>query len=339
MRGVRASRIVSALASLLLCAAASASDFAWESGSNGLDVSRPLQAGEPSGIVTAPERTSLGDPVGDFVGPSTPAHDLVFVNVQNDGASLVVLLGFDGPVGPSDAPGTHQLFGFIDFDLDRDPATGGQSHVDFYSTVVSGMGVDAYVDFSIIDSTAGTIDVYRGSGMVLNVGVGSLRFYETGVLVEVPLELLGLEAGDMADVATVIGPGGGPSDVAPNGGHLTSSDELVRLNQDRFWVSVDFQGHSGPPGVGHLVAGRSEDSAIFWFFQPDNWEVMVKVLDACGVNGHYWVFAAATTDVEYNLTVWDLYTGQASSYFNPLGQAAPAVTDTAAFATCGAAPP
>ena len=62
--------------------------------------------------------------------------------------------------------------------------------------------------------------------------------------------------------------------------------------------------------------------------------MLVKVLNACGLNQHYWVFSAATTNVEYTLTVTDTQTGDKKTYFNPLGTAAPAVTDTSAFATC-----
>ncbi|MCP4658010.1 MAG: hypothetical protein GY856_21585 [bacterium] len=78
----------------------------------------------------------------------------------------------------------------------------------------------------------------------------------------------------------------------------------------------------------------SDDSGLFWFFDPDNWEMLVKVLDACGLNGRYWVFAAATTNVEYTLRVVDTETDSVVEYHNPLGTASPAITDTSAFATC-----
>ena len=48
----------------------------------------------------------------------------------------------------------------------------------------------------------------------------------------------------------------------------------------------------------------------------------------------FWVFYAATTDVGFTVTVTDLLTGTSKTYANPLGQAADAVTDTSAFATC-----
>jgi hypothetical protein len=82
---------------------------------------------------------------------------------------------------------------------------------------------------------------------------------------------------------------------------------------------------------------RSDDSVLFWFFAPDNWELQVKVLDACAVNGYLWVFYAATTDVEFELRVF----GRGSqnftnpvlrrTYGNEQGRPADAVTDTAAF--------
>ena len=33
--------------------------------------------------------------------------------------------------------------------------------------------------------------------------------------------------------------------------------------------------------------------------------MLIKVINGCGLNQRYWVYAAATTDVEYQLTVTD----------------------------------
>jgi hypothetical protein len=106
------------------------------------------------------------------------------------------------------------------------------------------------------------------------------------------------------------------------------------LGADRFAVDVDWRGFDGGSGTGRPVAlaTASEDSSVLWFFDPDNWELLVKVLDACGVNGYRWVFAAATTNVEYTLRVTDLSTGQRQTYSNPLGERSAAITDTRAFA-------
>jgi hypothetical protein len=72
-------------------------------------------------------------------------------------------------------------------------------------------------------------------------------------------------------------------------------------------------------------------SGLFWFFTPDNWEMLVKVLDGCALNGSYWVYFGATTDVGFTLRVTDLVSGEVASYENALGRAADTVADTAAL--------
>jgi hypothetical protein len=101
------------------------------------------------------------------------------------------------------------------------------------------------------------------------------------------------------------------------------------LNEDQFRVDIDRA--SGESET--LVESPIVADGPFYFFTPDNWEVLVKVLDGCAFNGHFWIFAAAATDVEYTLTVTDTQAG-AMTYADPLGQNAPAVVDTQAFAGC-----
>ena len=43
--------------------------------------------------------------------------------------------------------------------------------------------------------------------------------------------------------------------------------------------------------------GLSENAGAFWFFTPNNVEVVIKILDGRPVNGHFWVFGAALTNV------------------------------------------
>jgi poly(3-hydroxybutyrate) depolymerase len=107
------------------------------------------------------------------------------------------------------------------------------------------------------------------------------------------------------------------------------------LQQGRYRIGLTWQDASGRTGVGSPVPGAvSPDSAVLWFFDPTNWEMLVKVLDGCGLNQRVWVFAAATTDVAYTLTVTDTITGNFKTYQNPAGHAAAAITDTDAFASC-----
>ncbi len=47
----------------------------------------------------------------------------------------------------------------------------------------------------------------------------------------------------------------------------------------------------------------SQQSAILYFFDRNNAEVLIKVLDGCALNGHRWVFVAPVTTLAFNLTV------------------------------------
>lgn len=106
------------------------------------------------------------------------------------------------------------------------------------------------------------------------------------------------------------------------------------LNRGRFRVEVDWRSFDDQGGAGQVVPFAAGDSGAFWFFGLNNWEILVKVLDGCRVNGHFWVFAAGSTNLEYTIRVTDTATGSPKEYFNPLGRASAAITDTRAFATC-----
>ena len=106
------------------------------------------------------------------------------------------------------------------------------------------------------------------------------------------------------------------------------------LNSERFKVEVEWENIAGEAGPGRVLPFGSDDSGLFWFFNETNWEMLVKVLNGCAINNRYWVFAAATTDVKFTLTITDTDNGTVRRYFNPQGSASEAVTDTEAFATC-----
>ncbi|MES1244815.1 MAG: alpha/beta hydrolase [Acidobacteriota bacterium] len=109
---------------------------------------------------------------------------------------------------------------------------------------------------------------------------------------------------------------------------------VLCLGGGRFRVEVAWKDFQGNTGQGSVVPGASDTSGLFWFFAPDNWELLVKVLDGCTLNGHHWVFSSATTTVQYTLKVTDTRTGQVATWTNPLGGSPPAVTDTKALDGC-----
>ena len=116
---------------------------------------------------------------------------------------------------------------------------------------------------------------------------------------------------------------------------LADGDTLC-LHHNRFRAEVTWTNYAGASGSGKAVPFTA-DSGLFWFFGPGNLEMLIKIVDGCALNERYWVYAGATTDVEYTLTVTDTWTDVAREYSNTLGHRAPAITDSGAFATCGAA--
>jgi len=110
---------------------------------------------------------------------------------------------------------------------------------------------------------------------------------------------------------------------------------ILCLNQGRFRVEADWATSQGTRGQGRAV-GLTDDTGYFWFFHPDNVEVVLKVLDACSFTDRFWVFAGGLTNVDVEITVTDTETGDFQIYHNPQSTPFEPIQDTDAFATCGA---
>lgn len=108
--------------------------------------------------------------------------------------------------------------------------------------------------------------------------------------------------------------------------------ETLCLNGDRFQVSMRWDTQKDSDDA--VGVRETDDSGMFWFFRPSNLEVLVKVLDGCAVNDHYWVFFSATTNVGFDLQVTDTLAGLTKTYANKNLDPAQPVLDTAAFMTC-----
>ena len=106
----------------------------------------------------------------------------------------------------------------------------------------------------------------------------------------------------------------------------------------RFRVTVTYAtaqsgGKSGSGQAINLSSLGVNQGGLFWFFDPANPELLIKVLNGCPVNQHFWVFYSAGTNVGLNVTVTDTTTGYSKTYTNPDLTAAPPVQDTNAL-TC-----
>jgi ELWxxDGT repeat protein len=118
-------------------------------------------------------------------------------------------------------------------------------------------------------------------------------------------------------------------DAAAATGTCVPSPARLCLNGGRFAVEASWKDFTNRTGSGTAVA-LTADTGYFWFFDASNVETALKVLDGTSLNGHFWVFYGALSNVEYTLTVTDTVTGKVKTYRNPKGQFA-SVADTSAF--------
>ena len=79
-------------------------------------------------------------------------------------------------------------------------------------------------------------------------------------------------------------------------GACEADAETLCLQDSRYAVGVDWWTADGESGAGSVVHAGTNDSGLFTFFNRENWEVLIKVLDGCALNGHVWVYGASTTD-------------------------------------------
>lgn len=155
----------------------------------------------------------------------------------------------------------------------------------------------------------------------------------------------GVEEASESFGVTLSAPTGGAGLGSPSSATVSIADDdfpsecvadatTLCLNQGRFRVRVqwtDFQGGTGPAQALPYTA----DSGFFYFFGPDNLEILIKVLNACDPPfERYWVFFAVASNVAYTIEVVDTQAGAVKVYTNPAGVYAPATGDTDAFATC-----
>jgi streptogramin lyase len=104
----------------------------------------------------------------------------------------------------------------------------------------------------------------------------------------------------------------------------------------RFAVEVEYEttlggGLAGSASAIPLSSIGIDKGGVFYFSNPANPEMLAKVLNACAINGRYWVFLSAGTNFGLTTTVTDTITGSVKEYTNPDRTAAVPVQDVRAF--------
>ena len=115
-------------------------------------------------------------------------------------------------------------------------------------------------------------------------------------------------------------------------GRLPAGRRHLCLVGGRFQVSANWTRPNGSSGTGTAVT-LTDGSGYFWFFDPTNTEMVVKVLNGCAINNAYWVFAAGLTNVQVNWQVLDTQTGVSYTQVNTQGTPFAPIQATSAFPT------
>lgn len=106
-----------------------------------------------------------GDTINPAASPTGRATDLVGVSGQVDAVYVVITLTFAQPVQPWSSGAATALDGFVDFDMDENPATGIPGAVDEYGGT-SGVGAEAYL--SLRDNGQHELAVVHVSGSTVH---------------------------------------------------------------------------------------------------------------------------------------------------------------------------
>jgi polysaccharide biosynthesis protein PslG len=161
----------------------------------------------------------------------------------------------------------------------------------------------------VTDGATGAVKTYHNPAGTLCGRGDTSAFADSGG------KLLGADSG-MAGAAL--------EDLLPASVAVTAAAPCVPTAQDlcllggRFRVNVRWQTLQGLSGAGQATP-VSDQAGTFWFFSPQNLELVVKVLDGRSISGKFWVFYGALSDVAYTITVTDTVTGSTKTYRNRQG--------------------
>lgn len=222
---------------------------------------------------------------------------------------------FDGPVIGAPQVVTIELPGVSSeqaaiFDFGGAPVTPGDTIA--FTQDIQGIGVSGYVYFDVGSGTCpGVFETFDTSPPL-----SSVRRDQVGIFIT-----------EQTPVTS-----------------CTPSDTVMCIDDEpgdhRYKVTASFHtvqggGVSGDGQEIPLAPLGIDHGGTFWFFDPTNPEVLIKLVDGCTVNGRWWVFLSAGTNVGFSVTITDtLFGGGTKTYTNADLHAAVPVQDTKALGGC-----
>lgn len=211
------------------------------------------------------------------------------------------------------------------FVIERDEGSDGQVSVD-YSTI-DGSAVNPG-DYLTAQGTLTWADGQSGEKVVTLPVVDDSEMEDLETISVVLTNATGGASLGVRDVASIV-----IVDDDAGEGLCVPDGQTLCLRGGRFQITgtwEDFDGNQGP----FNVTPASDETGLIWFFNESNIELLIKVLRGCPLNGNYWVFFAAVSNLGFTLEVTDLEAGATRTYVNPVGVIPLATTDVTAFATC-----
>jgi len=127
----------------------------------------------------------------------------------------------------------------------------------------------------------------------------------------------------------------GGADCSASAISCTRDSQTACLLNGRFQVRVAWRTRTanGSGTVMSFIDQRAEndESVFFWFFDATNFEMGIKMLNACTFNNKFWIYIGGLTDQGWTVTVTDTRTGAARTYTNAVGHLSSPVGDTSAL--------
>jgi hypothetical protein len=121
-------------------------------------------------------------------------------------------------------------------------------------------------------------------------------------------------------------------------GSCIRDQQTACLVNGRFEVKVSYHTASAS-GAGQVMSfgglrAESDESVFLWFFSPTNYELGLKILNACSINNRFWVFIAGLTNQGWTVHIRDTQGTATATYSNPVGQVTKTTADTSTTLKC-----